>query len=317
MHGGIMRLMRGLYDDAQEVLSMSLGQSTQADTELKKIIAALQEKGGQQIHHHAGITVDPLPQAEGATAMHIQSDWLKYALEDNSVDAIFFEQLPPTGINAVERGRSVSHESEDFLPRAIEKARVGLVDEGYLVIQLALDTHLKSDYTLEDLERKRKENPFCGYLKAKPEFFQSLYESTQSKGESGPLQMQEAIRFYRGKLASHRAEVINVAKGATDIMKQFTELQLNKALSPFEDTTLVDMTDILSCNKLDLLDHVSTLLKLIPVYRQKDMMLEYLHSHGFKNAEINWLDPHQHEFNKNGGWFITAQKDPVGISKKV
>ncbi len=48
---------------------------------------------------------------------------------------------------------------------------------------------------------------------------------------------------------------------------------------------------------------------LILVFEQRDMMVAYMNSHGFKDAKLEWLEADEHEFNKAAGWFLTATKD--------
>ena len=282
LHGGLGHLMLGLHETIAVVMKLC-SQNAPNTNMLKRCLKSLEDQPQERLHNHPGRTVDIIPRDDEATTEHIVSDWLVLDLEDNSVDAVFLEQLPPTGVISSRGPQDHSNACDDFLPRAIARARRALTSEGTIIIQLALDSHEKSSYTREDLGRKRAVNPFMGWFS---DISGPMLQALQSGGEQGAESICKAIKFYLDKMTQRGNEVSQLITpyGRTKPMKRWIEGILASSIDDLKNTRSVSMADIRDPDNLDRFDIVSTVMKLMVVFRQGDQMLEYMNTNGFKDA---------------------------------
>lgn len=304
---GNRRSTRGFYLECKNILTKTLDNpklSALSDKEkFEKAIQAIQNKmDSLRTHNHPGITIDLQPKSSWRKGPHIKQCWFDLDLEENTYDKILFEQLPPTGL--MYKGNDVNkfQESNDFLPRAIEKARKHLIPHGKLIIHLALDADMDARRSKEDLKNLREANPFMGYFN---DVTPQLKQTLEKEGAYGPPSLVKATQFYLNIMQKRLDETRTLICEDLNIPSFYILDKLNRYLDLKHAAANKTPREVI---KKDPDDIAATIFGFIIIFRQGDMMINYLNKHGFRDAKLEWLDIGEHEYHPAAGWFLTAAK---------
>lgn len=247
-------------------------------------------------HNHPGVTVDILPKAVGSEVSHNEMAWEDFTC-DGKVDAVFFEQLPPIYYD----GKPNSPIKPRFMPESIAKAHRLLRNGGRLVIQLALDVRINSDYSKDELAKLREENPFMGYFNHS--VIKGFGYEIKNPG-NGPKLVQETLKFYNETLEKRLMQLDSPLLDPSFI-REIREMYRKR----YNPIAIVDK-EYARINNADVKDILSTLIRHCVVFSQGEMMMKYLGESGFdKNVLLVWLERHQNPFNDSAGWFMIATNE--------
>lgn len=296
----LYRLQNGFYKDVAELL---YGVGIEKSENGQKILNAIKLKQkALGTHDHPGTTIDLEPKAETHSGEHIQGDWLTLDLKDEFYDAIFFEQFPATGI-VINPSGEVEDKFPKLLPHAINKAHTHLIADGRLIVQLALDYRISPKCKKEQLQELRTENPFMGHFN---DITEIIKRTALSNPHRGPASVLKGLDFYKKTISRRLSEMKAFVEEATD--KEAAQIvdifynALNMKLA-YEN-----MTGMEAATK-NLNGAAGSLLSLMVIFRQGEMMVNWLNENGFKDAQLEWLEADDHEYHNTAGWFLTATKD--------